>query len=61
MTTKVCNKKDCVHGGKEQPIDNFGRQSSHRGDRHPTCRDCNNAIRKAKFKQSKEWLKIIIG
>lgn len=39
--TKVCNRKDCKHGGKPQPLDDFDKSKNNKTDgRQAYCKSC---------------------
>ena len=37
---KICNKKDCSHEGKPQPIESFYKDDKSRGGRRQDCKEC---------------------
>ena len=38
--TKICSNPDCIHGGKPQPISNFGKHKKSKDGYNWRCKDC---------------------
>lgn len=41
---KVCSRKDCIHNGIEQPVENFYRHTNQKGGLVCECKDCSDTV-----------------
>lgn len=61
---KVCNNKDCAHGGKPQPMVNFSIQKQNRDGRKGSCKDCERERNHEKYNSRNGrngWMNMVIG
>lgn len=42
---KICSNKNCIHGGKPQPVSNFDLNKDKKDGYHSNCKDCRKAYR----------------
>lgn len=46
MSTRICIRPDCEHGGKPQPEENFNWRRKAQGTRRGECSDCSTRDQK---------------
>ena len=54
IKTKVCSNKNCVHGGKPQPLTNFNKHRGHKDGLTSNCKDCIKAQKDKYYVENRE-------
>lgn len=57
METKICSRKDCIHGGKPQPVTNFYKRKTTYDGYRCECKDCSKKDNDSYYQENSEPVK----